>query len=275
MGSTKKILQWIIFLSLIGLAASLYLVKNHYAAPQSGALCDIGKTVSCSIVNTSTFSELFNVPVALFGELWFFTLLIMSWKALKRSVHLPKIMRQWSLLGLIFVGYMIIAEVVLKAICPLCTVVHVLVLVIFLLSRQLHRLQEEEPYPFAFLKARRKWMTFIGVIFVIPILMFNLASLGDENYDQLAQCLSEKGISFYSSYHCGYCLKTKEMFGDSMKFIKEIECHPDDPHSQFELCQQKNIEGTPTWVMEIDGGEIKRQEGFMNIEALKEFSGCR
>ena len=34
------ILKLIIFLSLIGVLTSIYLVKNHYAPPTSGALCD-------------------------------------------------------------------------------------------------------------------------------------------------------------------------------------------------------------------------------------------
>ena len=68
----KNILvKTILVLSLIGFIISLYLVKNHYEGSQQGSFCDFNAVASCSIVNTSIYSELFNVPVALLGALWF------------------------------------------------------------------------------------------------------------------------------------------------------------------------------------------------------------
>ena len=75
-------LHAISILSIIGLLTSLYLVYNHYAPPQAGSFCDFGETISCSLVNTSVYSELFGVPVALFGAVWFIIFGLLSWKAM-------------------------------------------------------------------------------------------------------------------------------------------------------------------------------------------------
>ena len=58
------------------------------------------------------------------------------------------------------------------------------------------------------------------------------------------------------------------------KYINKIECHPNGPNSQTELCQQKQIEGTPTWTIEQNGKEVKRHPGFLTLDELREFAGC-
>jgi len=114
----------------------------------------------------------------------------------------------------------------------------------------------------------------IVIVYLAIILLFNLPQGKKENYDALAQCLTKQGVKMYSSFKCGVCAKTKEMFGGSFKYITEVECHPQSPINQFALCQEKGIKNTPTWIMEQDGKEIKRQAGFMSIDELREFSGC-
>jgi len=272
--SKTKILKIIIILSIIGLVVSLYLVKNHYADPTKGSLCDMSESISCSLVNTSTFSELFNVPVALLGVLWFLVLIIFSWKALKKDGALLAMMLGWGILGILFVIYFVIAEIILRSICPFCTLVHVIVIAIFILLWVLYRAQEIKPTKNAILKALMPWIILIILINIIPLVLFNISSSEKEDYSALAQCITEKGVNMYGSFRCGVCAKTRAMFGDSFKYINEIECHPQGENAQTELCLEKGIEGTPTWILEPDGVELKRQLGFLSIEELKEFSGC-
>ena len=272
--SKTKILKIIIILSILGIIVSLYLVENHYAPPTKGALCDISESISCSLVNTSTFSELFNVPVALLGVLWFLVLIIFSWKALKKDGALPTMMLGWGILGILFVIYFVIAEIILRSICPFCTLVHVIVIAIFILLLVFYSAQEIKPTKKAILKALMPWIILIIIINIIPLILFNIPSSEKENYDILAQCITEKGVNMYGSFRCGVCAKTRVMFGDSFQYINEIECHPQGENSQTELCLKKGIEGTPTWILEPDEIELKRQLGFLSIEELKEFSGC-
>ncbi len=269
-----KILKLIIILSILGIIVSLYLIKNHYAPPTKGALCDISESISCSLVNTSAFSELLNVPVALLGVLWFLVLIVFSWKALKKDGALLTIMLGWGILGILFVIYFIIAEIILKSICPFCTLVHTMVITIFILLWILYKAQETKPTKKAILKALMPWIILIIIINIIPLVLFNIQSSEKENYDLLAQCITEKGVNMYGSFRCGVCAKTRAMFGDSFQYINEIECHPQGENSQTELCLKKGIEGTPTWILEPDEIELKRQLGFLSIEELKEFSGC-
>ena len=95
-----------------------------------------------------------------------------------------------------------------------------------------------------------------------------------ENHENLARCITAKGISIYSSSQCSHCLQQENLFGPAFQLINRIECNPWDQNSQAELCTDKDITGTPTWIMEQDGKEVKRRAGFMTIDELKEFSGC-
>lgn len=54
--------------SLMGAGVSSYLTVSHYAA-QSGAasVCNINETFNCDVVNTSQYSELGGIPIALLG----------------------------------------------------------------------------------------------------------------------------------------------------------------------------------------------------------------
>ncbi len=270
----KKNLLWtIIILSIIGILTSIYLIQNHYAPPAEGALCDFGESISCSLVNTSVYSVLFNVPVALFGALWFVVLILLSWKAMKKAGSLIAMMLGWNILGLLFVIYLVIAEIILQSICPFCTVVHLIVIATLSISIFLYR-HEPKPSKKELRKTMGKWLLLTVVLFGLPLLLFNLPSSEKENYDALAQCMTEKGVFMYGSFRCGVCAKTRAMFGDSFRFIREVECHPQGENSQTQLCVEKGIKGTPTWAMEQDGVEVKRYLGFLNIDELKEFSGC-
>ena len=120
----------------------------------------------------------------------------------------------------------------------------------------------------------KKWLALIVILNVIPLIYFNIRASSGENYDELAQCITAKGINMYGSFRCGFCAKQRALFGDSFQYINEIECHPQGKNAQTELCLEKKIEGTPTWILEPNGTEIKRYLGLRSIEELKEFSGC-
>ncbi len=95
-------------------------------------------------------------------------------------------------------------------------------------------------------------------------------------YDTFAQCLANAGMIVYGSATCKFCAQQRMMFGSSYRFIKEIECDPRNPHPEAELCIQKNIKGTPTWMREdANKNELYRFEaGVQQFERLAEVSGC-
>lgn len=61
-----------------------------------------------------------------------------------------------------------------------------------------------------------------------------------DNLDNLATCLNEKWIIMYGTETCPYCLKQKELFGDSFKKINYINCM-EEPIK----CSEVGIEGIP------------------------------
>lgn len=265
-----KLLKAIIVLSFLGLFTSLYLLWSHYNPSAPGTLCNFGENFSCSFANSSSYSKLFNVPVALFGALWFLILFFMARKAVDPP-H-AKVMFHWSILGAIFIGYMIFAEVALRTICIYCTFVHLLALFILVLSYYLYK-TEIKPHPQEYARALRRWIVLIFFVYLLVVLSYFVVP-EKVNQDSLAECLTEKGVKLYTSFRCGVCANTKEMFGSSYQFLDLVECHPQGPNSQWPLCQKKQITGTPTWILEPDGMEIKRRAGFLSLEDLREFAGC-
>lgn len=88
------------------------------------------------------------------------------------------------------------------------------------------------------------------------------------------QCLTDKGVKEYGSYICSACKAQAKLFGESNKFVEYIECHPNGPNPQTELCLKQAVSKTPTWTLEKDGEVTKRLEGFQPLEDLASFSGC-
>ena len=123
----KNIYAAFIILSILGFLLSVYLTIEHYV--KGKAPCDINQTVSCTLVNTSIYSEILGIPVAFFGIVYFLALLLLSRKSYKeKTTKRAKHLMYFNISGLLFVVYLIIAEILLNAICPACTLVHLIVL---------------------------------------------------------------------------------------------------------------------------------------------------
>lgn len=84
--------------------------------------------------------------------------------------------------------------------------------------------------------------------------------------DSFTKCLTEKGVELYVMAWCPHCKHQKEMFGNSLKYLKLIECT-----QQQELCIQKGIEAVPTWI--LPNGE--RLLGVQDFDTLSQKTGCK
>ncbi len=263
------IFKIIVVLSFIGLLTSLYLVQSHISPPTEGSACDISSHVSCSLVNTSVYSKLFGVPVSVFGSIWFVFLGLLAWGSMKNKKLIAG-MFWWNVLGIVFVIYLIAAEFILKALCPFCTVVHVITLITFALIFVLHRGKKK----LVSLKTFKTLIVWIVILNLIPLIVFNVGGGEDVDYSDFTKCMYDEGVRMYGSFKCGICAKQRQLLGDSFEQINEIECHPQGENPQTQLCVDKKIDGTPTWILEPNGVEQQRKEGFMSIKNLEDFSGC-
>lgn len=71
----------------------------------------------------------------------------------------------------------------------------------------------------------------------------------------------------YGAYWCPHCADQKELFEGAADQVPYVECDPEGENSQAQLCQEKNIQGYPTW--EIDG---QFYPGVQSLEALAQLS---
>ena len=106
------------------------------------------------------------------------------------------------------------------------------------------------------------------------IFIFGCAPKEGSNLDSFAKCITEKGFKEYGSITCSACAATKKSFGSSHQYINYVECNPNAPNSQAELCVEKKIEKTPDWILEKNGEVIKRSNGYLRLKDLDEFTGC-
>lgn len=87
--------------------------------------------------------------------------------------------------------------------------------------------------------------------------------------DSFAQCLTDKGATFYGAFWCPHCQKQKALFGKSMSKVHYVECStPDGKPTQ--ACKDAKIEGYPTW----EFSDKTRKSGEMSLKDLSEKTGC-
>ena len=127
----KKGLKILIATSIIAIVLFSYLLSAHYSDKES-TFCNFGEGLNCDIVNKSIYSELFGIPVALFGILTFLLVLclsILSWKDYNSEMFGLKINSEsmmntifWaSIAGVLFALYLVYIEAfVLYSFCILC-----------------------------------------------------------------------------------------------------------------------------------------------------------
>lgn len=113
-----------LLLSLAGIALSGYLLAVHFGV--GGGVCTINEYVNCDKVNSSPYSEILGVPVALIGLLGFAALFVVgymgrfypdTWIGERHGLLLVLL----SAAGAAFGVYLTYLELfVILAICPFC-----------------------------------------------------------------------------------------------------------------------------------------------------------
>jgi len=118
---------------LVGLGASAYLTYEHYSASTTLACPETG-AINCVKVTTSSYAELFGVPVALLGLLFYAGMTVLclppAWSV--RTPWVGRVRLLGAVTGVVLVLYLVWAELFrIDAICLWCTAVHVATVVLF------------------------------------------------------------------------------------------------------------------------------------------------
>ncbi len=103
------------------------------------------------------------------------------------------------------------------------------------------------------------------LLFLLTILLAGCsASTNGTNYDALAKCLTEKGVTMYGTTWCPHCNNQKKMFGTSFQYIMFVDCD-----AKPGTCSAAGVQGYPTWV--INGTNYP---GEQTAADLARYSGC-
>ncbi len=132
-----------LLMALLGLGISIYLTVIHYQGA-GVAFCSTTGIVNCNKVTSSGNSVLFgsSIPITIPGMLWFIVsggmalvALLAIWRNRREPARLRAAHLLWGILGVVFVLYLVYAEIVLlHTFCEWCTVVHLLTFATFLLT---------------------------------------------------------------------------------------------------------------------------------------------
>lgn len=110
----------------------------------------------------------------------------------------------------------------------------------------------------------------IGGLAVLGIFLMVAPKYSSGKLDSFAQCLGEKGATFYGAFWCPHCQNQKAMFGNSERLLPYIECSTPDGNGQLQVCRDADIKGYPTWEF-ADGSRLS---GEVRLETLAEKTGC-
>ena len=124
------------------------------------------------------------------------------------------------------------------------------------------------PSTFSF---KKKHVVAVVIVVLLGIVWWGYAAVtGPGTYDAFAQCLTEKGATFYGAFWCPHCQDQKKQFGKSMQYVQYVECSTPDGKAQIDVCKEKDIRGYPTWTF-ADGSRLT---GAIPFEQLSEKTGC-
>eukprot|EP00906_Rhabdomonas_costata_P025538 RCo036506 len=269
----------------VGMACAVYLVVLHYSTKPS--FCELGSRLSCEKVDRSAFAVLLGVPVSVLGAGWFGLLLLLEAELfLTPSLPMAVLVLAWLASGVAFVGYLVFAEIWIGAVCPLCTVVHVVTLASFWMATVAVRKFRVPLRPKELLRHLKIPLHVVGVallLFVPPLVIFNfplpsgsppapgVGQSGNVTVAELARCLEASGVELFASTTCPHCIDQKALFGPDVDLLKIHWC---DKPAEAEQCTQAGIVAFPTWVKFRSRKELARLVGQRSLAELAEWAGC-
>lgn len=110
-------------------------------------------------------------------------------------------------------------------------------------------------------------LMFWGGIVLLLLAIIGWAAYSNSQPGQLdtfAQCLKDKGATFYGAFWCPHCQTQKRMFGNSAKLLPYVECSTPDGQGQLQACTEKGIKSYPTWTF-ADGSTLAGEVGLSTL----------
>jgi len=114
-------------------------------------------------------------------------------------------------------------------------------------------------------KKKGIWIIVIIVIVILAAYFVYRSAAAPSDNKNLAQCLTDKGVSMAGTDRCTHCADQKEMFGKAFKYINYRNCD-----FEIEWCFEHGVTGYPTWVFP----DSTTYPGVRSLSELKRLAGC-
>jgi len=268
---TLGVMGWLLrVIAVTGFSFMVYLSSLHFGKEAGeNSVCELGEGLSCEAVNTSQYSEVLGVPMAFLGLGFFALLFVVTFLFDKYKQKAWQGLFLFSLFVLIPSLYLTGLEIlVIKSICIFCELSKLLMLIVLVLSGM--RLHAMKKFPRL---GTILIVLLVGVVAAFTTWKLQTRDTSEQDYTELAQCLTDNGLVMYGSFTCSVCARERQIFGKAFEHINEIECNPRGDNPQTELCLTKDISHTPTFTVEVDGEELGRVDGLQSPRELAEFTG--
>ena len=259
--------NWLLGLAGLGVLLTGYLTLVAWLGDHP-AYC--GADSECDLVQSSRWSTLFGMPVALWGLLTYALLAGGAWRLRSR----PSAWRATLLFACIGAGVSwfltLISVFQIEATCGYCLASFVLmnVLLVLVLLRRPSQMSEHAwrralPFPIGAAVA-----LVLGLHLHFSGIFDPAAGPEDPYLKALATHLHDSGARFYGAYWCPACQEQKALFTASVDRLPYVECTPEGRSGPRAVdCLTRNIREYPTWI--IDG---QRHGGVVSVERLARVS---
>ncbi|MGB0513851.1 MAG: vitamin K epoxide reductase family protein [Wenzhouxiangellaceae bacterium] len=226
-----------------------------------------GPDSGCDLIQSSSFSTLLGLPLALWG---FGLYLMILWSALLMPARVSRWKRLVWLSGLGFllsVYFTLTGIFSLDATCGWCLTSAAIMTALFVLL--LVRRPDSGP--------EEGWLAFgrnlaIGTVFATGLVGAWQHGLlqPPENSElrALAEHLDASGAKYYGAYWCPNCQEQRRVFGRSADRLPYVECSPNGRGAMVAFeCVAAGISAYPTWI--ING---RRFQQVLSVDELKRYS---
>ena len=266
-GTKRALDNWLLGLAGLGVLLTGYLTLVAWLGDHP-AYC--GAESDCDLVQSSRWSTLFGMPLALWGLLTYAALAGLVWRLRSRA----SAWRTTLLVACIGAGVSwfltLVSVFQIEATCGYCLASFALmnVLLVLVLLRRPSQMPEHSwrkalplPVGAAIALALGLHLHFSGI--------FDPADGPEDPYlKALATHLHDSGARFYGAYWCPACEEQKALFTASVDRLPYVECTPQGRSGPRAVdCLTRNIQEYPTWI--IDG---RRHGGVVSVERLARVS---
>ena len=225
-----------------------------------------GAESQCDVVQSSRWSTLFGLPLALWGLLTYALLAGLAWRLRARPAAWGALLLTACIGAGVSWFLTLVSVFEIDAVCEYCLASFALMnllLLLTLLRRPARtpprRWRQDLPFP-------------VGAAIVLVLglhLHFNglfdsAAGPEDPYLKALATHLQDSGAQFYGAFWCRACQEQKALFTASAKRLPYTECTPSGRNGPLSgACIARDIQRYPTWIV-----EGRRYTGVVDVDRL-------